>query len=165
MDNLIKKARSGNKKAFAELYIAYKDKLFRYAYFKLGNRDDAMDAVSNCITQSYMGISSLKNEKVFSAWIFRILYRECCAMLTQKSQNANNQSLDGINIEADCDPTLAPELKEALSILSEEEKDIVLLSVVAGYNSKEIAKMFGLKDSTVRSKQMRALGKMRSFLE
>ena len=60
---------------------------------------------------------------------------------------------------------VASELKEALAILYEDEKDIVLLSVVAGYTSKEIAEMLGLKASTVRSKQSRALAKMRKFLE
>ena len=46
MENeLIKMAKSGDKDAFASLYTAYKDKLYRYAYFKLNDPDDAMDAV------------------------------------------------------------------------------------------------------------------------
>ena len=164
-NDLVKRAKSGDKDAFAKLYTAYKDKLYRYAYFKLGDPDDALDAVSECITQAYFGISSLKSEKAFSGWIFKILYRECCALQRQKSFDSNRLDIYELNVEAPDAVTLAPELKEALSRLYDEEKDIVLLSVVAGYNSKEIARMLGLKPSTVRSKQSRALAKMRSFLE
>lgn len=166
MENeLIKKAKSGDKDAFASLYTAYKDKLYRYAYFKLNDPDDAMDAVSSCITEAYLGIAALKSEKAFSVWIFKILYRQCCAILKKRFVNAGNLNLLDINIEAPDSTVQATELKEALAILYEDEKDIVLLSVVAGYTSKEIADMLGLKASTVRSKQSRALAKMRKFLE
>lgn len=166
MDNdLVKRARNGDKTAFAKLYISYKDKLYRYAYFKLGNTHDAMDAVSNCITQAYLSIYSLKSEKAFSAWIFKILYRECCTILSKKAVDSQIQDIDGLNIESPQGVELAPELKEALSILYDDEKDIVLLSVIAGYNSKELGSMLGIKASTVRSKLSRALAKMRKYLE
>ena len=166
MDNeLIKRAKSGDKDAFASLYTAYKDKLYRYAYFKLNDPDDAMDAVSSCITEAYLGIASLKSEKAFSTWIFKILYRQCCTILKKRFTDAGTLNLFDIDIEAPDNTMVASELKEALAILYEDEKDIVLLSVVAGYTSKEIAEMLGLKASTVRSKQSRALAKMRKFLE
>lgn len=166
MDNsIINRAKNGDKDAFAKLYIQYKDKLYRYAYFKLGNSDDAMDAVSNCITSAYLSIGTLKNEKAFSSWLFRILYRECCALLRQKSIERNNVDYQSLNIEAQDNTVISAELKEALDSLYYEEKDIVLLSVIGGYNSKEIAEILYLKPGTVRSKLSRALAKMRSFLE
>lgn len=164
-NDLIKRARNGDKDAFAKLYILYKAKLYRYAYFKLGNTFDAMEAVSNCITQAYLSIYSLKSEKAFSAWIFKILYRECCTIYSKRAIDSQIQSIDGLNIESPQSVELAPELKEALSILYDDEKDIVLLSVIAGYNSKEVGSMLGIKASTVRSKLSRALAKMRKYLE
>ena len=58
----------------------------------------------------------------------------------------------------------ALELREALAILNDVEKDIVLLSV-SGFNSKEIAKVTDYTSGAVRSKLSRALSKMRDFLE
>lgn len=162
---LIKLARAGDKEAFAKLYIQYKDKLFRYAYFKLGSTEDAQDAVSSCITEAYLSIAALKSEKAFSAWLFCILYRECCAILRHKAAHKDDQNIDDTEPVNYRDIFLAPELKEALSLLTEEEKDIVLLSAVAGYNSGEISAMLNLKAATVRSKLSRSLAKMRNFLE
>ena len=162
--NIIKKARAGDKQAFAQLYITYKDSLFRYAYFKLGNTQDAQDAVSACVLEAYSGIAMLKSERAFSAWIFKILYRECCRIITQTAARKPEEALSGQESAGDTHH-LAPELEEALNILSPEDKDIVLLSVVAGYKTREIAAMLSLNHTTVRSKLSRALAKMKSFLE
>ena len=164
-DTLIQRAKAGDKQAFAQLYLQQKDRLFRYAYFKLGNTEDAQDAVSGCVTEAYAGITLLKTEKAFSAWLFRILYRECCRILRQNINRRVEESLEGVDYAVPETHHLAPELEEALAILSPEEKDIVLLSVVSGYKTREIAETLDLNHATVRSKLSRALAKMKNFFE
>lgn len=162
---LVMRASGGDKSAFAALYTRYKDELYRYAYFKLGNEDDARDAVSSCIVAAYEGIYSLRTASAFKAWIFRILYRSCCHIIREKSYLNNRADTAELEKLVSPNTSLSPELKEAFGILSDEDRDIVLLSAVAGYNSREIAAMTGLKDTTVRSRLSRALAKMKQFLE
>ena len=57
---LVKKAKSGDKNAFCTLYAAYKDKLYRYAFYKLGNCEDAQDAVSDCIISAFENIKNIR---------------------------------------------------------------------------------------------------------
>ena len=90
----IKKARAGDRQAFAQLYLQHKDSLYRYAYFKLGNAHDAQDAVADCVAEAYAGISRLKSEKAFVSWLFQILYRKCCAILSRNSARKDMLSLD-----------------------------------------------------------------------
>ncbi len=161
---LAQKAKTGDKEAFAALYTLYKDKLYRYAYFKLGVEADAMDAVSDCVCEAYKYIRTLKKTEAFSAWVFRILYRSCSQLIKEQAQSREQEELND-NSASYTEDFLKAELSEALAILSEEEKDIVLLSTVAGYNSKEIGKILGIKHTTARSKLSRALAKMREFLE
>ena len=49
--------------------------------------------------------------------------------------------------------------------MSDEEQEIVGLSVFAGYNSQEIAQMLRMNPNTVRSKRSRALQKMECILK
>ena len=56
-------------------------------------------------------------------------------------------------------------LMEALGELTEEEQEIVLLSVVAGLKSREIGEITGKAAGTIRSSQSRSLAKMRAFME
>lgn len=164
---LVKKAQNGDKQAFCDLYMLYNDRLYRYAFFKLGNTEDAKDAVSDCIVEAYEHITSLKNEKAFSAWIFKIMYRSCCSLIKEQVRLKNTVDIDNLN-NSSASYSISyenTEVKEALEILSNEERDIVLLAAVAGCKTKEIAKLMGLNHSTVRSKLSRSLIKMRCFME
>ena len=44
---LIRLSIEGDRDAFGELYDVYRDKLYRWAFYRLGNRQDAEDAVSD----------------------------------------------------------------------------------------------------------------------
>ncbi len=164
--NLVQRAATGDKEAFAGLYTRYKDSLYRYAFFRLGNDHDAQDAIADCIAAAYQSIGHLRNASTFRTWIFRILYRCCCAYV--KDQMEQNSRADAASLERiayDDSRLLSVELRDALDQLDPADRDIVLLSTVAGYNSREIASVTGLKANTVRSRLARSLKKMRTFLE
>lgn len=164
-DNVIQMAIQGDRRAFAKLYSRYKDRLYRYAYFKLGNDSDAQDAVSDCIVCAYQNIGTLKNDKAFDAWIFKILYRSCCTIIKRQIELKNSENLDDRENRAFEEPGFdSVELKDALKELNATDRDIVLLSVVAGFNSREIGRLMGLNPNTVRSRLSRALAKMKAFL-
>ena len=57
------------------------------------------------------------------------------------------------------------DLMRALGSLSVEERSIVVLGVCEGYTSQEIGDIMSLNPNTVRSKQMRALAKLRAIME
>lgn len=168
---LAEQARSGSKEAFCELYGMYKDRLYRYALYRLGDPDDAEDAVSECILAAWQGIRQLRNTSAFGAWIFRIL-RNCCSRniksiisLRENMQKLYDSGADASALAAGpADPSAAIELAEALSQLTEDEREVVLLSAVCGLTSREISGITGLTAGASRSKLSRSLAKMRDFL-
>ena len=165
-------AREGSREAFGRLYGQYKDKLYRYALYRLGNPDDAEDAVSECVLAAWQGLPRLKNDGAFGAWIFRILHRCCIRRISEDVSLRDNVARihnetyaeDGSPAQAGNDPGLSLELKEALGLLSEEEREIVLLSVIGGLTSREISEITSLTPGAVRSKLSRSLARMRDFL-
>lgn len=68
------------------------------------------------------------------------------------------------NAAVSSSPSLSVELAEALAILKEDEREIVLLSIVGGLSSTEVSSLTGLAPGSVRSKLSRSLAKMREFL-
>lgn len=168
-EKLVNEAISGSKEAFCVLYGQYKDKLYRYALYKLGDPDDAEDAVSECVLAAWRSIGSLRSAGAFGSWIFRVLSNCCAARIKalvtardnlERVYNEGPGSASGISAPA----SLSVELTEALSQLKEEERDVVLLSVIGGLNSNEVADLTGLSPGGVRSKLSRSLAKMREFL-
>ena len=166
--DLVKRAKEGDKESFCRLYSLYKDRLYRYAYYKLGNTEDAQDAVSDCIVQAYEQIKEVRKPAAFPSWIFKILYATCSVYVKQQMQQREYES---IHTEQNGKPLFftmdenKTELCCALEKLNSEEKNIVLLAVVAGFTSKEISKITGLTAGSVRSKLSRSLAKMRKYLE
>lgn len=165
---LIKNAQKGDKNAFCELYELYKNRLYRYAYYKLSSEEDAEDAVMDCILCAWQGIKQLKKAEAFPAWIFKILRSSCAKYIDYQAKSRVNSSLAEMQNDATlsyCHSDLSLELKQAIDKLQSDEKDIVLLCLVAGFTSKECSKIVGIKPSSVRSKLSRSLAKMRNYLE
>ena len=57
------------------------------------------------------------------------------------------------------------DLVRAMQMLSDEERQIVVLSVLQGYTAREIAVIVNSPQGTVSSKLFRAFKKMRKYLE
>lgn len=167
-ERLVKEAIAGSREAFCRLYAEYKDKLYRYALYRLGDPSDAEDAVSECVLAAWKGIGSLRSEKAFGTWIFRILSACCASHIKEAIKTRENmermQSGAPEKAPFASSPSLSVELAEALAILREDEREIVLLSIVGGLSSTEVSGLTGLAPGSVRSKLSRSLAKMREFL-
>lgn len=155
-------------KKFAQLYEEiYKD-LYRFALCRMRDVQEAEDAVSEAVIAAYENIHTLRSEESFKNWMFTILLNTCRKKLKrsgerQKKEDMESESLTKIPA-AHPDFEVAMDVRNAFLILSEEEQDIIALSVFGGYNSKEIGKHLGLNPNTVRSKRSRALEKMQCIL-
>ncbi len=159
------RARAGDKQAFCELYGQYKDRLYRYALYKMRDPDQAEDAVSETVLAAWTDISRLKNDDAFGQWIFAILCNKCNTMLKRMIRERGSlENLYEDPSDVHPGPSVMTELREALEQLNQEDQQIVLLSVVAGLNSREISEITGMKHATTRSRLSRSLAKMRDFL-
>ena len=165
---LVLLSKSGDRNAFSELYSLYSDKLYRYALYRLDDEHDAEDAVSDAVYSAFYQIGKLKKPEAFSAWLFRILYCSCCEILKARSERRKMADINDMsekltyNMDSEINKT---ELRQALDILKDDEREIVLLSVVSGLKSKEVAKICDMTPGAVRSKLARSLAKMRNFME
>ena len=56
------------------------------------------------------------------------------------------------------------DVRRAFAVLTDEEQEIIGLSVFGGYSSREIGRMLDQSDNTIRSRRSRALKKMEVML-
>lgn len=156
---LVKKAKKGNKEAFTELILYIQQDLYKIAKTKLDQEADIYDAVQETIISAYNSIEKLSDCSKFKSWIFKILINKCNDIYRNQTTH-NNISFEANECEkylSDCvlfDTNV--DFENLLNLLNDDEKTIVLLYYVEGYTSKEIAHILGIKDTTVRSKILRA---------
>ena len=163
---LIAKAKQGDSCAFAELYEQNSNGLYRYALY-LGSKEDAEDAVQDAAMTAFRSIKDLRKAGSFRSWFFKILSNECKKYLLKKAKRQEDLT-DEFPTLADSvvnDTSGTVEIYELLEKLDDTDRLIVILSVLQGYNSKEIAEITGIKANTVRSRLSRALQKLRKEIE
>lgn len=148
---------------FTELYSIVYEELYRFAFCMMRQSHDAEDAVSEAVVLAYENIQSLRKEEAFRSWIFQITANVCKRKLKDKSrlevELTENQRL------YEEDRELQLDIHNALFELSEEERCIVAMSALGGYNSVEIGKMMNLNSNTVRSKRKRAIEKLGAIMK
>jgi RNA polymerase sigma-70 factor (ECF subfamily) len=158
-------AADGDTSAFAKLYEQVYRQLYYYALSNLQSPDDAADAVQDAALQAFAGISSLREPSAFDSWIFRILMN----IVKQKQKNyaiTREHSLDADpSAVIGESPFGSVEMLSALNELSPEERQCLTLYGAAGYSSKEIVELTGMKASTVRSHVSRGRAKLRKALK
>ncbi|MBE6821270.1 MAG: sigma-70 family RNA polymerase sigma factor [Ruminococcaceae bacterium] len=170
INELVTLAKKGDADAFGELYELYYKEMYCYACCVTGSESLAQDAVSDAVLSAFSQIKSLKNSKAFKGWLFRILCAACKRYYTENEKKKSLVYLDDENGGRD-EPAdfggieLSFELKKALETLSVDEREIVLLKVLGGYKSHEIADILDCPSSTVRSKYKRSLDKLRNALD
>lgn len=148
---------------FTELYSIVYEELYRFAFCMMRQSHDAEDAVSEAVVLAYENIQSLRKEEAFRAWIFQITANVCKRKLKDKSrlevELTENQRL------YEEDRELQLDIHNALFELNEEERCIVAMSALGGYNSVEIGTMMNLNSNTVRSKRKRAIEKLGAIMK
>lgn len=158
---LIKRAQKGDVKAFSELYARIHVELYRFALYVLKHHQDAEDAVSETVMIAYESIGKLHKEGSFRGWIFKILSNQCKKKFRDMKQT---EVLEADIAAVERDYAKVHDVRQAFSLLDEEERMIVAFSVFGGYQSHEIGDMLEQKAVTIRSKKNRAFKKMRKVL-
>ncbi|MGN0571097.1 MAG: RNA polymerase sigma factor [Candidatus Fimenecus sp.] len=164
---LFKDAQSGNADAFGALYGLYAQELYRYAYAILRDRHTAEDAVQEACIKVYTNIRNIRKPDAVKAYFFKALQNTAKTALRRGTFTICGDEIPEDSPAPDNTESTASDrtdLQNALLRLTEEERQIVLLSAVAGFTSKEIAATVDLTAGAVRSKLSRSLEKLRTYM-
>lgn len=160
---------------FAELYGAVYVDLYRYAVYVLGDPEDAKDVVSDAVLDAFRQRETLKQREAFRQWIFAILSNKCRQKKREYAKRRANEQILSPDAEEEKDVWDIPDekspdmprnvwIRQLFAKLSEEEQEILSLHLFAGYSSREIGVLLGQPPGTIRSKEHRALEKLRKEL-
>lgn len=165
---LVLKAQQKDADAFTELYEEIWKELYRTAWYALRNEQDAEDVVSETVMAAWTQIGQLRDPDAFRAWIFAILSNRCKARLKQYVEKPLElwEDYGELAEPESSDEKLAGslDLRAALKKLVAADRMILVLSVLEGYTTREVAQMLHMNHATVRSRKSRALEKLAEML-
>lgn len=166
--SLVKSAKMGDQRSFAQLYDSVAMHMYKYALYSLGNSHDAEDVVSETFLDAFRGLHTLRDEGAFKSWIMKILSTKIKHKFKEYTRGRETVELsEDIPSEIGTTDELTEKsaVTEALQKLSPQERQIVVLTSIYGYTTKEVASMLGCPHGTVSSKLHRSLAKLRDILD
>ena len=167
-DEVVEAAKRGDRHAWEAAYVAYGKGLMGFLVLRLGDRDDAAEALSETFLRALEKIASLRGgADAFRAWLFRIARN----VATDRLRSRNRIWLEADPAEVSDRITGGPaeltiaaedasEVRAALAALPPDDREVVWLRVCAGLSSDEVGEIVGKKAGAVRMQQLRALETM-----
>lgn len=165
----------GDEAAFDEIYHSYSGKLYRMAYFITGNRSDSEDILQETFVKCFLHRKELKQPERLESWLYQILVRT--AWRSEKKKKGKKElSFDGI-LDSEEDTGMAEriqrsdgeepllqilkaegsvELWDAVNGLGMKHRTVILLYYYNDFSTKEIARMTGTLEGTVKSRLHKA---------
>jgi RNA polymerase sigma-70 factor (ECF subfamily) len=171
---LIETTLSGETAAFGQLVLKYQDRLFHTIVHLAGNPDDALDIVQEAFVQAFVKLDSFQRASAFYTWLYRIAFNVAATHRRRRKPGADRvREMAGHD---PADPRVGPvhelerkerarQVRQALAVLSEEHRVVLVLREIDGCCYETIAEVLDLPVGTVRSRLHRARLQLREQLK
>jgi len=166
---LVARAKENDGDAWEELYLHVYPRLLAYARRRLP-ADEARDAVSETMARAINAIDRFEPKGYgFEGWLFGIcrhVVADTHRATGRRARGTPNDTAD----DASPDEGLlhdeeAEAVRAAFAKLSDADRELLELRVVAGLSSEDAAAALGKRPGAVRMAQARALERLRGHLE
>ena len=143
--------------------VFYRD-MFRYAAWLCRDRSIAEEVVQEALLRAWKSLDALRDDAAAKQWLLTIVRRENARYFERKRL----ETVDIDNLTGSQSAMLAEapneelnDLREAIYGLEDDYREPLVLQVLMGYSTKEIAELMGLKQGAVLTRLHRARLKLK----
>jgi len=142
--------------------------MYRYAAWLSRDKSIAEDVVQEALLRAWKSLDALREDTSAKQWLLTIVRRENARYFERKRL----ETVDIDNLTASQAALLAEqpndeldEMRQAIYELDDDYREPLVLQVLMGYSTNEIAEQMGLKQGAVLTRLHRARGKLREQME
>ena len=161
------RARRGNISACEVIYRNFSSPAYSIAYRICQNRETAQEIAQEAFITAFRKLRQYRGDAPFWGWLRRVVVNHAISVIRKESR-AETIEFQEYHVASEGDQErngLAMDLDSALGQLGREDRAVVWLHDVEGYNHKEIAKLFGKTESFSKTRLSRARTRLRGLLE
>jgi RNA polymerase sigma-70 factor, ECF subfamily len=163
----VKRVAGGDKRALETLYSRYSSRTYKFLIRYTANRAAAEDLAHDVFLEVWKSACRFEGRSSVTTWILSIArYKALDAR--RKQRNFTEQDLPGRaepTPEAQAmDSSTGEYMRECLSKLSEEHREIVDLVYYHEMSVKEVGELLGIPEATVKTRMFYARKKLKEML-
>ncbi len=170
---LLERLQRGEQRAFRELVQAHQQRVFRFCYRMLGNKDEAAEIAQEVFLAAFRFIANFRGESSLLTWLFRIASNMCKNRIRYNYRRHQSQhaGFDELVERSDFRPVgerphnpeslvsgrqLEVAVQDAINRLPEEFRETLVLRDVELLSYEEIQQLLGIPEGTIKSRLHRA---------
>lgn len=169
LDRLAARAAQGDRVAFEQIYLQLANELYTYVHGQCREAATAEDIVANVFLRAWRSARAYRAGSLqFRRWIFTIARNEI-----RDHWRASQRTVPMFDMDF-CDEQITEErpdplhaqltVRQALGVLTEEQRQVVVLRYFNNKSHKEIAQVLGKREGAVRALLLRAMRHMRKVM-
>jgi RNA polymerase sigma-70 factor (ECF subfamily) len=164
LSEIIKRISNGDKNALKELYENMSKDIYTFLFLFCKDKYTAEDALQETFISIFENAGSYKHFSNPKAWIFTIAKNKAVSIIRKNSRTANSDIMNDMTDIIKIEDTILDKIHAdmLLSVLSEEDKKIVILYAVYGFKHREIAELMDMPLGTVKWRYSQGIKKMKN---
>lgn len=165
-EEMIAAAIQGDRLALQQLLKLEKEKLYRMAYTYVKNEDEALEIFQQTVLQAIESVHQVKKPMYFSTWLTRICINKSLAVLKKKKKVIVMEDVEERRTRKDLvDVAQQMDVANALELLPEKYKTILMLRFYQDYTVKQISIIMNCPEGTVKTALHRGLTLLKKDLK
>ena len=168
---MVERVLGGDVEAFGKLFEVYAKPVYRFVFFKVGNKEIAEDLTSLTFEKALKGLAGFDEKKFFKTWLFTIAKNTVIDYYRSRKNSFSIEELEDVfPDEGDVanEAQVKDDVKRLFGVLSKLKKDwrkIVEFKYIFELTNEEIAYMTGMSEGNIRVILTRAIKKIRHILK
>ena len=157
----VQKTRAGDERALSELIRRHRLRLVRVATNILRDQGDAEDVAQEAFLRAFKDLTTLRDDRAFSGYIYRIAVRLCMDKLRQR--RPDTAELEGVTPDEGRSVENKIVVHKLLEKLSPDLRTTLVLREMEQFSYEDIAVFMKVPVGTVRSRLHAAREKFREL--
>lgn len=172
--------RNDKANAFEDAYSRYSDELFRHCYLRVSDRERALELTQECFLRTWEYVEKGNDVLEFRPFLYRTLknliideYRkhkpQSLEKMVEDTEGGSVEALlpadESNTLEAAIDRFEGARALDALKLLPDAYKEVLIMRYVEGLSPKEIAQQLEENENAVSVRVHRGLKKLKELLE
>lgn len=173
---IISRVLQGDHQAYAGLVSRYQNYVFTLVLRMVKTREDAEEVAQDVFVKAYRALADFRGDARFSTWLYTIVNTTCITFLRKKKLETHSLDNDSVFELADSqDSGFRANLVEqksrqamvnqAISLLSEDDAQVITLFYKAEQSLEEIAQILGVESNTAKVRLHRARARLKEKME
>lgn len=161
------RADESRRARFDRVVAVFHPDMYRYAVWLCRNPPIAEEVVQEALLRAWKSLDALRDDEAAKSWLLTIVRRENARYFERK--RLETVDIDGLTpaqsaMIAEGDDEEIREVRRAIFRLEDDYREPLVLQVLMGHSTKEIAAMMGLRQGAVLTRLHRARLKLRELV-